>query len=92
MQRYSLIDMGQVVPKLYFQRPFCAGSPPGSISAQGAHDIQCLAIEFFILIQFGSEAQQFFRVVVPGVKAGDWICCNDGNKECSIPVLKDITE
>ncbi|RMB95878.1 hypothetical protein DUI87_27992 [Hirundo rustica rustica] len=68
------------------------GFLPGSISAKGVHDIQCLAVEFFILIQFGSDARQWFCVVVPGAKAGDWICCNDGNKECSIPVLKDIME
>lgn len=65
---------------------------PGSISAKGAHDMQCLAIELFILIQFGSDAQQFFYVVVPGVKAGDWIGCNDSNKELSILILKDIME
>lgn len=82
----------QVISKLYFQRPFCAGFLPGSISAKGAHDIQCLAIELFILIQFGSDAQQFFYVVVPGVKAGDWICCDDSNKERSFPILKDIME
>lgn len=82
----------QIIPKLYFQRPFRAGFLPGSISAKGAHDIQCLAIELFILIQFGSDAQQFFYVVVPGVKAGDWICCTDGNRECSFPILKDIME
>lgn len=65
--------MGQAIPKLYFQRPFCAGFLPGSISAKGAHDRQCLALEFFILIQFGSDAQQLFCVVVPGVKAGAWM-------------------
>lgn len=26
------------------------------------------------------------------MKTGDRICCNDGNKERSIPVLKDIME
>lgn len=82
----------QVIPKLYFQRPFCAGFLPGSVSAKGAHDTQCLAIELFILIQFASDAQQFFCVVVPGVKAGDWICCTDGNEEPSILIVKDIME
>lgn len=76
---------------MYFQKPFCAGVLPGSISAEGAHDTQCLAIEFFILIQFGNEVQ-LLSVMVPGVKAADWIDCNDGNKEPSIPVLKDIME
>lgn len=79
--------------KIVFSEAFlCRFFLPGSICAQGAHDIQCLPVEFFILIQSGSDAQQLFCVVVPGVKAADGICCNDGNKKCSIPYLKDIME